>query len=97
MPEAERAARHGFVRGVDFELQSLTADDEAPLAQLDRDVLRDVDAGNLETHDGVVPVAHDLGSRVEAGRAGRSGAEGLADQGVELGEGVAVGDPGTQG
>lgn len=28
VPEAERAARHGFVRGVDFDVQALSADDD---------------------------------------------------------------------
>ena len=45
VPEAERAARHGFVRGVDFELQSLTADDEAAEATFATAIAADAHPG----------------------------------------------------
>lgn len=45
VPEAERAARHGFVRGVDFDLQSLSADDDGAEATFTTAIAADAHPG----------------------------------------------------
>ncbi|MGA0588247.1 aldose 1-epimerase [Dyella sp. KRB-257] len=45
VPEVERAARHGFVRGVDFDLQALSADDDGAGATFTTAIAADAHPG----------------------------------------------------
>jgi aldose 1-epimerase len=45
VPEAERAARHGFVRGADFDLQAFTADDDGAEATFTTTIPADAHPG----------------------------------------------------